>query len=1067
MRLVLRRAGGARGLLFAAAVAALIATAMVTGLVEYNQQASEAGKRSVLAAATADERSLLISGSGGPSHTAFTNRDDAIRRGFADGVGGRPVTITGGRYGTGRQLTGDPGSAVPDKDGLVFASMIVLDDLAAHAEVTGGGWPRPGATPMQITLPERAARTLGVSVADRIPVTDRSTDQSSEVIVAGTWRPRDARDPYWRLAPEVLAQGGAPAAAGPFVLDPVDFQRTFPGSTSASWLVEPRLSDATMAELVDTGRAMRATGERAAEQAGLAASSQTVTHLDRLAERLSRASIVGRSALVTPMLLIALLGGYTLVLLAALLNEDRRPQTALLRARGAARRQLAGFAAREAALFVLPGAVLAPLLSMEALRHLGNSSLVATAELRLHPRITTLTWLVAGAAGLGCLVAMLGPALRRSGSYVAELANRSRPDRRATVQRAGVDLALVALAAIAWFQLRQYSSPLAGVGASLGIDPLLVAAPTLGVLAGTVLALRMVPPLTRAAERAVDRRPWTASVLGMWQAGRRPHAGPVFLLALAVAASSLAWCVISTWQRSLRDQATHQVGADLRVVENSGVTQPDRATQIAGLPGIRAAVPVWRDNVRLGPANAPVTVLGLDVTAAGGVVRLREGLADEPAGALFERMARSRIAAPGTDLPADARRLGGVITTPQRTRVFAGTVATAAAFATPDGRTFRLPVTTTGNDGSAQRFSVALPDTGGRPLRFVGFQVEATYSGAEQYGFLATELTVTGADGRTGRVDLGPGDWALVYEDAQQPAVRTEQQRSSLAAELAPPAGGFPGRRVRFAVTRPLAEAPVPAIVTSALLRDLRLSVGQTATLPLAGREVPITIVGEVAAMPATDDVPAAALVDLPSMATYLLHARGSAIGGAPEWWIATDPAEHAAAAQAAARLPDLAVLDRGAIADQAGRDPYWLGARAGFLAAALGAVLLALVGLAFDVWATARRRLAELTVLHTLGATPRLLARSLIAEQAFLAGIGVAVGLLVGVAVAATVAPLVILTQSAARPVPPAALVLPWGPLTATAVGLLAVAMVLSGLIAMTARQRVAAAQLRIGADR
>jgi predicted lysophospholipase L1 biosynthesis ABC-type transport system permease subunit len=298
-------------------------------------------------------------------------------------------------------------------------------------------------------------------------------------------------------------------------------------------------------------------------------------------------------------------------------------------------------------------------------------------------------------------------------------------------------------------------------------------------------------------------------------------------------------------------------------------------------------------------------------------------------------------------------------------------------------------------------------------LRFVGFQVEATYSAAEQYAFRASELAVTGADGRTGRVELGPGPWALVYEDAQQLVVRTEQP-STIATELEAPPGGFPGRRVHFAVTRKLAEAPVPAVVTSALLRDLRLRVGQTATLPLAGREVPVIILGELAAMPASDDVPAAALVDLPSMATYLLHARGAIIGGTPEWWIATDPGEHAAAAQAAARLPDTAVLDRSAIADKAGRDPYWLGARAGFLAAALGAVLLALVGLAFDVWATARRRLTELTVLHTLGATPRLLARSLIAEQAFLAGIGVAVGLLVGVAVAATVAPLVILTQSA-----------------------------------------------------
>lgn len=105
--------------------------------------------------------------------------------------------------------------------------------------------------------------------------------------------------------------------------------------------------------------------------------------------------------------------------------------------------------------------------------------------------------------------------------------------------------------------------------------------------------------------------------------------------------------------------------------------------------------------------------------------------------------------------------------------------------------------------------------------------------------------------------------------------------------------------------------------------------------------------------------------------------------------------------------------------------------------------------------------------MLHTLGATPRLLARALMAEQAFLAGIGVAVGLIVGAAVGATMAPLVILTPSAGRPVPAPAFELAWRPVGATAAALMAVALVLSALIATTIRKRVAAAQLRIGADR
>ena len=137
-----------------------------------------------------------------------------------------------------------------------------------------------------------------------------------------------------------------------------------------------------------------------------------------------------------------------------------------------------------------------------------------------------------------------------------------------------------------------------------------------------------------------------------------------------------------------------------------------------------------------------------------------------------------------------------------------------------------------------------------------------------------------------------------------------------------------------------------------------------------------------------------------------------------PEWWVGADDAN--AAAQAASALPGVTVLNREAAIEAAADDPYWRGSRTGMLAAALGAVLLALVGLMVDVWATARRRLGEFAVLHTLGATPRLMARALLAEQTFLAGIGVGVGLLLGTAVGATMAPLVILTPAAGRPITP-----------------------------------------------
>ena len=581
MKLVWRRAREARGLLVAAVIAALVAVALVTGLSDYNRRAVDAGQRALVAASPAEERGLLVSGSGGRDAAEFATRDKAVRAGFADGFAGVPVTVGAARYGTGRELTGDLGSVPRTDDEPIFANVATFDDLARHAELTSGAWPQPGANPIQVSLPERVAGQLGLRVGERVPARDRSAERRSEFVVAGIWRPRDPIDTYWLLAPGVGADSvGSTTSYGPFALDPADFAATFPGSVSASWLAEPDLGGVDTADLPAMRNALTEATTTVPEAAQLGSSGQAVTKMERLLDRIARADLVGRSSLATPLLLILVLGGYALVLVAALLHEDRRRQTALLRARGAARRQLAGLAAREATLVVAPAAVLGPLLASEALRYIGPAG-----RRNSPPPAATPPW--SGQSPRPPRPAAWSPwcpALRSAGTYVADMATRSRPNRAAIVQRASLDLVLVALAVLAWVQLRRYASPLAGSGGRPRHRPAAVAAPTLGVLAGAVLALRVLPPLTRLAERFVDRRHWTATMFGMWQAGRRPHAGPVLLLALAVGGSTLAWCLLGTAERSQVDQANHRSAPTCGW--SSGRVSPAEPDQpLVGLPG--------------------------------------------------------------------------------------------------------------------------------------------------------------------------------------------------------------------------------------------------------------------------------------------------------------------------------------------------------------------------------------------------------------------------------------------------------------------------------------------------
>ncbi|MFE9194346.1 FtsX-like permease family protein [Micromonospora sp. NPDC007208] len=1061
MKLVWRRAREARGLLVAAVIAALVAVALVTGLSDYNRRAVDAGQRALVAASPAEERGLLVSGSGGRDAAEFATRDRAVRAEFATGLGGVPVSVTSARYGTGRELIGDLGQIPRTADEPVFANLATLADLASHAELTTGTWPRPGANPVQVSLPERVAGALGLTVGERVPVRDRATERRGELVLAGTWRPRDPADAYWLLAPGVGAGSvGSGTSYGPFTLDPADFAATFPGSVSASWLAQPDLGGVDTADLPAVRKALTEAVSAVPEAAQLGSSGQTVTKMPQLLDRIARADLVGRSSLATPLLLILVLAGYALVLVAALLHEDRRPQTALLRARGAARRQLAGLAAREATLVVAPAAVLGPLIAGEALRYVrpGGSGDLTTAGGN-----TTLVWAAAAATAAGCLVAMVLPTLRGAGTYVADMAARSRPNRSASVQRASVDLVLVALAVLAWVQLRRYASPLAGSGGQLGLDPLLVAAPTLGVLAGAVLALRVLPPLTRFAERFVDRRPWTATMFGMWQAGRRPHAGPVLLLALAVGGSTLAWSLISTGERSQVEQAGHTVGADLRVTERAGGAPPTRAGELAALPSVNRVLPAWRDEIRVGRENLPATVIGVDPAGAPGVVRLADRLADGSASEQYRRMVGARGKPAGVELPAGARAITGTVRTPVSSAARSLKVAVTLLVTTPDGLALRLPAANADGDGRATPFTVRLPDLGGARLRLAGFEADGGLAAGNSYRLQVDGLTVVKADGTNQPADLG-GDWAMTAPGQQPtPVLTTATGFAAVRAVEVIPGGQFAYQPpTRFAVVPGGDNKPVPVLMTPRVREALSLRVGDTVDLTLSGATLPVHLVGELAAVPATTGE--GVLLDLPAAVDAMIRSSG-AVRQVPEWWIGAGDAN--AAAQAASALPGVTVLNREAAIEAAADDPYWRGSRTGMLAAALGAVLLALVGLMVDVWATARRRLGEFAVLHTLGATPRLMARALLAEQTFLAGIGVGVGLLLGTAVGATMAPLVILTPAAGRPTPPAAFVLPWVPIGLTAVGLLLAALAFSAFIATGIRQRVAAVQLRIGGER
>ena len=118
-----------------------------------------------------------------------------------------------------------------------------------------------------------------------------------------------------------------------------------------------------------------------------------------------------------------------------------------------------------------------------------------------------------------CVAVMAWPALR-AGTPDAARVRQGRQARLAGVAWAGGDLAVVALAALAVWQLRGYSAVAHPAAGSFGIDPVVAVAPALALAGVALVPLRTLPLLARLADGATERGRRLAAAMVSWQIGQ-------------------------------------------------------------------------------------------------------------------------------------------------------------------------------------------------------------------------------------------------------------------------------------------------------------------------------------------------------------------------------------------------------------------------------------------------------------------------------------------------------------------------------------------------------------------
>lgn len=1020
----------------------------------------------------------------------------AAGNGFLDDLLGEvPATRTQWLTSPMYRLTGQGGRVPP------LSYLAANPRLLSDATLVAGAWPTAATDDqgrIEVAVPKVAADAYGWTVGSVLPVQNLGTYTDAGFVVVGVheltgpssiWTrdlldgaEHDPRYPVPGSFGYVITD-----AWGPFVALPGAMEGAG-GLAEADLVASPELVDAPDGAVADLRS--RLDDAQASLTKDVGATALSGDFRSSLAGTIDLAEgnlAVTRVSLVIVGLMLVVLAVTVLLLAARLLADRRAPEQTLMSSRGASGGQLLGLAALEAAAVALVTTLVSPWLAGLLFGLITSFGPLERAGMHTDPGRPLSLWVTCVVSSFVLAGVLLGPLLRRRGSVVDTEQQLVRQDRRGGLARSGVDLALVAVAGVAVWQLQSYRTP---VLAGARPDPILVAAPALLLLAGAVLALRALPLITALGERLAARGRSLVAPLAAWEVGRRPSraAGAVLLLTLALAVGSFSQSFLATWRTSQADQVDLQVGTDVRVGKVNG-SAPAQAVVVDGLSGAQAASAATFRSVRYGvPSNngdttngGSVNVLALDTAQGGDLLRGRItpdwGQISAP---LAPTTPDGSIALPGT--PTSLL----VDVTSSVTSALPGSLLLTLVVEDSYGTRTSLEVPPTPLEGTSADMSVPLP-VPGTGLRLVAVLAqglpdstdpgqltfrpgqEPTATVAVTVANLRTVERPTGAAADTVTpVPLDGATWtgnAAADNRGRRAVPVTTVDDAGLHLSARPEAVTLLLGQVRMAAMTFADPGIVPAVATDTVLVALGAEVGDTVQLDLDGAPVLVSIEREVPYLPGMPRGPGL-LVDRDLLGRAALQSAWSD-PLLDEWWLQV-PDEDAADVVRQVEAVELgAPTSRVAEQSAAIEGPLRVGVQAALWIVTFAALALAVAGFVMSATVGVRTRRLELARLQALGASRPSLVRSVLVEHVILGTLGLAAGLALGAVLARVIAPLVTVSAVGGQPVPAVVVHWPW----ATELVLVTLLVVLVGsAVALTANlllRRASGELLRLGDER
>ena len=771
---------------------------------------------------------------------------------------------------------------------------------------------------------------------------------------------------------------------------------------------------------------------------------------------------------------IAAVAMFGVALVGRVMAQRTRVDRERLAARGAKPWQQAGAQAMLGGLASIPAALLGAPLAAFALSHAGRLEAVARVSggQPFDTRLTWEAWALAIAGALLAWVAFAAPAWFDSRQRSNQRVAAGRPQQQSLIQRAWLDVALLALAAVLFLQFKSEASGGAlAAFESGGINPVLMLSPGLLLLGSALTIMRVAPRVWGMAATALSRAPTPSWLyLGVLNVARNPS-GPMLLTALTAfitAVGLISATYASTIRTVERERIEYEVGSDVRGVSIGGnlststvgrVTEPlDRRDGISASAAYRGIGAIGGDR-----EGSRVIMLGLQTNRLLETVTLDDKLLGMTSDELLTAIAREPGKV-GQALPDGSEAL----TMQVRSDPGNGNLELAARVLDGRGQVHMRPFrtnTTTIVDGDDNLMIAPLSGLT-HPLRIAAIilRPQARVVRAPTGTLFLDDLRATvGAESVV--VDLfdSTGPWIPASSGAGEDRIvfnagRLEYHWSQLSAA---------DERI---IVRESPNLPVNAAMDRTSMETANLSIGDVVPIELNNASIPVRITAAVDYFPTLNPAQGGFLIaDLLALRSAALVAAVQAILPITEVWAATDT--NAGRLIANDLLDDVylssKVLDAEARIDAAEEDPFRSGGTAAlFVVGFIGLLIVGSAALVFTLAAAGGERAREFALMRTVGAGRSGLTSQAAVEVGLVLAAGVALGFGLGRAVAGALLAFLDVTAEGVAAAPPTTLSVDWV-LAGIGVGVIVACAILgTTIISRWATGQDAAPLLREGAD-